>query len=100
MSPPIPNPEQGTSLETPDSHRRDPDAHLPVTRGEFRQMLHSVARIERGMFGENPYEGKGLVAEHLEMRKKMAFFSKIAWLAFAAACAALWGIVKPRLFGP
>jgi len=86
-------------MDTP-KHENDHDGHLPVTRAEFRSMKDAIKRIEHGMFGENPYEGRGIIAEHIEMRKKVAFATRVAWVSFAAACGALWGLVKPKILGP
>lgn len=83
----------------PQPHVRDHDAHMPVTRGEFRVTRDSVIRIENALLGPDRYKGSGLVAEHIDMRKKIAFAQKIAWGAAAAAASALFAAVKSALTG-
>lgn len=84
-------------LQSPEQEDRDGD--LPVTRREFREVSLAVMRIERGMFGSDRFEGTGMVAEHHEMRKKVAFATKLGWAALLGTCAAVWSVIWAKATG-
>ena len=71
-----------------------------VTRGEFRALRTDVHEIKTALLGENRYDGQGVLAQHYEMRKKVAAASKLAWAAVIGAAGligtAVWNLIAAK----
>ncbi len=62
-------------------------------------MAEAVKRMERGMFGDDRYKGKGMVAEHHDMKKSVAFAKKLGWAALLAGASAIGHTVWSKATG-
>ena len=76
---------------------RDDASH--VTRGEFRLLRSDVHEIKQALLGDMA-TGDGVLAQHHDMRRKVAMFTKVAWLAVIGAAGmigtAVWNLIAAK----
>lgn len=100
MSPPMPHhhdPMKSPTMSQVMADEREDVSH--VTRGEFRLLRSDVHEIKQALLGDMA-AGNGVLAQHHAMRKQVAMFTKVAWLAVIGAAGmigtAVWNLITAK----